>query len=666
MVIFWVAFLTYGVFIPLLSYFWDDLFIHWVAEIYGPAGLGRYFHTNRPVWGMIYQLTTPLLGDSPWVWQIFGIVWRWIAATGLYFLLRELWRDQKLPALWASLLFVVYPGFSQQYMGMMYGHFFIVMSAFFYSFVFNLRALRNPQRKYTYHGIALLLSAVNLFTMEYFFALELLRPFLIAFTLHRGNKKPSKPVKSILLAWLPYLGVFLLAGFWRVFFYDYQTEHYQLNTLGSIASQPLSTISGLVVRVFQDFWTTMVLAWGNAFQLPNFETIGNRALALIAIFTLLTFAFLLFVVFVIQRGQPEEKPERRQTWLWTLGLSFITFLLAGAAFWATDLPVKLGFAFDRFTIPFMLAFSLFWTAILFLLPLPKNVRSLVFIVLIGFSSAHQLQTGIKFQRDWDQQARLFWQLTWRAPSIEEGTLVFTHELPITYFSDNSLTAALNWTYDPDGTDDPEKIPYVLYYPSIRLGVNLIDLQPDQEITHDILVGRFHGNTSRSLALYYNPPACLRVLDPEIEQNNWMVPLEVRETVPLSDLSRILLEPQRTPPEKLYGQEPEHNWCYYFEKADLARQFGNWDEVVRLADTAFTLGDYPNDPAERMPFIEGYAHAGRWQDAFDQTMIAAEVSPLTHLGLCGLWQRIDRQTPPSDEHNSTMAAVFEKLQCPTQP
>lgn len=665
LVILWVGLLTYGIFIPLLGYFWDDLFIHWVAEVYGASGLGRYFFTNRPVLGMIYQLTTPVLGDSPWVWQVFGIFWRWVAATGVYFLLRELWRDQKDASLWAALLFVIYPGFGQQFMGMMYGHIFIVLSALFYSFVFNLRALRNPQKKILFQGLGLFLSAVNLFTLEYFFVIELLRPALIGFSLYQTELKQPRPFKRILLHWMPYLILFVLAGLWRVFFYDYQTEHYQLNTLQSLASDPFGTILGILQRAGQDFWTTMILAWGNAFQLPDLKVAGNRALLLLAVFTLLTFIFLMFYFFIFKRGQGENKPGWHQWW-WTIALSLAAFILAGVPFWATGLPIHLVFAFDRLTIPFMLTFSMLWTAVLFLLPLNKYVRSLVFIILISFSTSHQLQTGINYQHDWDQQARMFWQLTWRAPSIKEGTIIFAHELPLTYYSDNSLTAAINWIYNPDGGEDPESIPYALYYPSVRLGETFEDLQPDREITHDFLVGEFTGNTSRSLAIYYNPPGCLRVLDPEIEENNWMVPLEVRETIHLTDLSRIVPEPQAVPPVKLYGSEPSHTWCYYFEKADLARQIGNWDEVVRLADVAFDLGDYPNDPAERTPFIEGYAHAGRWAEALDQTLIAAEVSPQTHPVLCKLWERIDRQTLPGGDHERTVAAVFEMLECASQP
>lgn len=658
----WVGLLTYGVFIPLLNYFWDDMAIHWIAEVYGRDGLARYFSTNRPVWGWFYQINTTLLGDRPWLWQIFGLFWRWVAATGIYALLRQVWPKRTGPALAGALLFMVYPGFGQQYIAMVYGHFFLVMSAFFYSLVFSMRAVREPHRKTFYHLMALLLSVVNLFSMEYFFMLELLRPFLlwVAGSEQDGVKKQS--FRRFLVCWLPYLLLFLAAAYWRAFLFPYQTENYEPQVLQSLRSQPLAALASLLVRIGQDFRITQVLAWEKAFQFPNPVTFGGRALLLAGGLTLAVLGLLLGLYFARYHKHREPKMTGGLSGLGAIGLSLVAFLLAGIPFWLTGLSVNLVFPFDRFTLPFMLPFCLLWATVFAWLPLHRHVRAVMLIGLVSLSGMHQLLTGIDYQRDWEQQARLFWQLSWRAPDIQPDTVIFTHELPIRYFSDNSLTAALNWIYDPEEREGSTAVHYVLYYPTLRVGSEVKNLQPGNSFSHDLLVGTFEGNTSQSLALFYQPPACLRVLDPEIEPDNWMVPLQVREAIHLSDLDRILPQPQAVPFAHLYGAEPQHGWCYYFEKADLARQLGDWDEVVRLAETAFTLGDHPNDPAERMPFIEGYAHSGNWQAAVDQTQLAAAVTPVIHPALCNLWERIDRQTPPGVEKSQTVESVFAGLEC----
>jgi len=657
-----VGLLTYGVFIPLLNFFWDDLSIHWIADVYGGAGLERYFSTNRPVWGLFYRLNTSLIGHTPWLWQIFGLFWRWVAGTGLYFLLKQLFRERKEPALWGSLLFMVYPGFSQQFIAMVYGHFFLILSVFFYSLNFSLKALELEQtakRRFFLLTLALLLSFINLFSMEYFFMLELVRPVMMWIKL--GSESRFRLLKRTLLHWIPYLILFLAAGYWRAFIFNYQTENYDPKFLSALTSQPLVALGNFSLRILLDFKNTILMPWINAFSLPDSATFGTMALLLVTIFSFLTLGFLLILSFFHLRKQQDSK---YPFLLRGLVLALLAFLLAGVPFWLTDLPVNLVFPYDRFTIPSMLAFSLLWVTLLFAIPIPAQIRRVLFVVLITFSSAYQLQTGIKYQRDWEQQSRLFWQLTWRAPSIQPGTILFAHELPLTYFSDGTLTSALNWIYNPAPGSD--QIAYAFYYPTLRLGGTIESLQPNQSVSHDLLVGRFQGNTSQSMALFYQPPACLRILDPELEAENWMVPLQVRETIHLTSKGNILGSKQTIPPGFLYGSEPEHNWCYYYEKADLAAQTGDWETVVTLADTAFKLDDHPNDPAERIPFIEAFAHTGDWSQAINLTNDSAQTSPLTHPVLCLLWDRIERETQESLERAESIALIREQLSCSANP
>lgn len=66
------------------------------------------------------------------------------------------------------------------------------------------------------------------------------------------------------------------------------------------------------------------------------------------------------------------------------------------------------------------------------------------------------------------------------------------------------------------------------------------------------------------------------------------------------------ETPHAPPTVVFGPEPPHDWCYYYEKADLARQRGDWDEVLKLGSEASTKGFAPKDSIEWMPFLQAYA------------------------------------------------------------
>ncbi len=156
-----------------------------------------------------------------------------------------------------------------------------------------------------------------------------------------------------------------------------------------------------------------------------------------------------------------------------------------------------------------------------------------------------------------------------------------------------------------------------------------------------------------VAFYYAPPGCLRLLDPDIDPYNRLIPDDslMREVARLSSSALISDDEATAVMPVIYNPEPTHGWCYYFEQADLARQLNNWMRVAKLGDTAFALDDYPNDPLERFVFVEGYAHAGEWDKALEYSGISYRVSKNV-LGplLCTLWDRIDREVPVSPVKN----------------
>jgi len=91
----------------------------------------------------------------------------------------------------------------------------------------------------------------------------------------------------------------------------------------------------------------------------------------------------------------------------------------------------------------------------------------------------------------------------------------------------------------------------------------------------------------------------------------------------------LAEPFKTPPQFLFGSEPEHGWCYYYEKAAYARQKGNWKDVMDIGQQAFNQGYFPSDLIEWMPFLQAYAQAG---DVARLTELAPTISTDSYIAL----------------------------------
>ncbi len=101
------------------------------------------------------------------------------------------------------------------------------------------------------------------------------------------------------------------------------------------------------------------------------------------------------------------------------------------------------------------------------------------------------------------------------------------------------------------------------------------------------------------------------------------------------------------PQDVFGGEPPHDWCYYYERADLARQFGQWDQAVELWRQAGPIAATFQYGPEYLPFIEAFARKGQWDKAAELTMKADSRTLGMSAFLCGNWARIVAAAPPSD-------------------
>jgi len=71
-----------------------------------------------------------------------------------------------------------------------------------------------------------------------------------------------------------------------------------------------------------------------------------------------------------------------------------------------------------------------------------------------------------------------------------------------------------------------------------------------------------------------------------------------------------------PPANIFGEEPEHGWCYYYQQASLARQTGDWTKIGDLYQEAISMGLYPADLSEYFVFIEGLVNLGQEKEAIE--------------------------------------------------
>jgi hypothetical protein len=162
-----VAILAYGLLLPQMGFYWDELPMSWIRYELGPEAMTRYFSTNRPVWGMLYQITTRFLPQVPIYWEVFGLFWRWVAAVLVWRISRNLWRGHDRFAFAAAAAFLVYPGFNQQWTSYLYSHFLIVLCFLLQSFLLTIWSLQHRRWYLPLTAAALVLSGLNLLAADW-------------------------------------------------------------------------------------------------------------------------------------------------------------------------------------------------------------------------------------------------------------------------------------------------------------------------------------------------------------------------------------------------------------------------------------------------------------------------------------------------------------------
>ena len=271
---------AYGLLLPWLGFYWDDWPTIWYLHFWGADIFKDVFAADRPLLGILFRITAPLVGETPAAWQVFGILTRWLSGLAFWALLRAIWPRHPQPAAWTALLFVLYPGFSQQFISVTYSQVFIVLAVFLFSLTSMVWAVRNPERFWQWLGLSLLSAGLVLFTVEYFFGLELLRPLILWFALRAKIPEKGKRLKRVLAIWAPYLLILVVFFVWRVFLSD--TPRGDVKLIPRLLSDPANALLGLGQSIGRDVFSSSVLAWGQTLQFSRLTNFGAASIALYA------------------------------------------------------------------------------------------------------------------------------------------------------------------------------------------------------------------------------------------------------------------------------------------------------------------------------------------------------------------------------------------------
>ncbi len=649
---------SFGLLIPTLGFYWDDWPVIFLTHTQGTEGFAAFYQFDRPFSAWTYILTAPLFGTTPLVWHLFTLSLVWLTSLGLWWALRGLWPGRERQMAWIAILFTVYPAFFQHSIAVAYSQHFITYALFTFSLGAMIWAYRNPARYWILTISALFAAALHMLTVEYLVGLELVRPLVLWFLVsEETNTRKARWLKT-LKHWSPYLTVFVVFTIWRLFFVNIPDDPNAPRLLSSLQADFVGGAIGFLQTLARDAVNTLLSAWSASIQ-PALVDLSDN-FGLFAWFVALVTAGALS--FAMLKWKPEdENEETANNWIQqALLLGAYAWLMGQLPVWFTGRATLGGLFHDRFALPAMFGASILWVAVIELFTPRRIQQTFLLGALVGLAVGSHLRVANNYRWDWELQRRFYWQLSWRAPGLIPGTPLVADGALSNYVDSYVASTAVNTLYPQSESQDGLSYWYFDVFGGFHR--NIPNFLAGMPVRDSLRTLTFTGNSLDSLFLFYEPEGgrCLWVLSPA-DADNLELPEEMRQLVVASNWNRIIPSTETQPPLNIFGPEEDHSWCYYYQKADLARQLGNWQEVVALGQEAEGRGFEPNNGYERIPFIEAYVMLGEWGQAANLTIAAYQKSFTAQSMLCATWDRLIAGSP-SEQAQQAAARVDGAIGC----
>lgn len=649
-----VGIAAYGPLMGQLGFYRDDWYQLWALDTFGPSSIITLFSIDRPVMGYLYTATSSTLGLTPLAWHVYSLALRLLGAVAFLALVRRLWPRETRATFLASLLFLVYPGFLHQPNADTFSnHLFTYTMAMISIWLtaVSLQASTAALRR-LWTVLAVIAAAAYFPIYEYMIGLEGLRIGVLWLHQLRQEGIPFRQrIRRMTVAWSPYALAIAVFVVWRIFIFKSTRGATNIDVLASsYLANPRHALARLLLEGPKDLLEASILGWFvptyNALVSAEYrQVLTGLAWALAAV--IFTVGFLWLTGKRLPEGEAlaqEGLWSKEALWLGALGTvsTVLTVLLAGR-------DIRWDSGFDRYTLQTTAGLALLVIGFLWRFVRPP-ARLSIPILLVGLSVLTHYLNAAEWRDFWSNQQSFWWQMSWRAPQLEDGT-VLVIEVPGGVFrEDYEIWGLADLIYDR-GNPQPRIAAEILNAATVekvRLGQGEVRgmrviIFMEKDFNH-VLVASMPTRAS-----------CLHLLDgasPEVPRG--ASPL-IELIAPFSHIEQVQTHGSPTPPpEGIFGAEPEHGWCYYYQMAGLARQRGAWDEVARLGDEAMAAGLRPSDRTEWLPFLMGYIVVGNQEAAELVARMIRDEEPVRHR-LC---DAVDRAAFP----NRGSAAAFEQLLC----
>lgn len=607
-----LAFVGILVYLPLagqMGYYKDDWFLIYDAHTQGAQFFHEIYRIDRPARGYVMQLAYSLFGDRVLFYHLSAYLFRLLASWALFRALEMIWPRHRKPNFVIALLLLIYPGFLSQVNPIDYQAQILSLCLALASIAFTVKAIkvRNPGPRLIWIGGAILTGIFYPALVEYMLGLEVLRlGFILQMVTQAPASAPKETLRKTARLWLPFLSAPVLFLVWRFFFFETERRATDLGAqFGQVFASPLTGLWWLVNWI-QDGFRVVLLAWtvpfyNLAFNLRLKDFLTGMGIALVAVVFVL--------IGLLERRRPSRETfaeETNSNWNRQILITgLVTAFVALLPVIIVNRHADFG-DYSRYTLASAAGAAMIVTVFLYSVHSAGwrtgLIASLVFVASFTHyaNAAHAVEQTENVRDFW-------WQVAWRAPDLRPGTTLVGNYPVGGIQEDYFVWGPANLIYYPEKQN---QIPINIKLPAAVLTDDVVlqilagkgqetPLRRGNELTRNF------GNIL--ILTQASDNSCVRLIDGSSPDLSTRDPQRILLIASRSQLDHVIAgDEQPVPPASVFGNEPEHDWCFYYQKADLARQRGDWQEVVRLGKEAEQLGLHPNDQIELMPFLQAYA------------------------------------------------------------
>lgn len=606
-----------------LGIYRDDWHIIFGGRFNGPRDFINLFSIDRPFVGLNFYIFYRFLGERILYWNITALLLR--ITGGLFFLalIRRLWPAQSLAGLIMGALFIVFPGFMQQSNAITYTMHLTYTLMLIFSLLTMVIAIQieSPIKRILFTLLSLFSMAYYFLLYEYVIGIEGLRLALLVYLVLKNKKEAPfvDQVKLVIKSYWPYLLTAAGLLVWRVFFFHSERPTTDINRLlDQYSSAPIYHIINIAITTLVDFWEITFAAWFVPFyKLARSVSLSQMILSLFIGLLAAGIVFLAIKAFSPKTNsstnETNEEPDwaRHAIWIGAFGLA--TSILAVVAA-GRDIQYEsiLNVVYDRYTLHATPSAILLLGGLLFTV-FNQKWRKIWVVVMVGLAVATQVNAAAIFADAWETTRQFWWQLSWRAPQLEPGTMLlagFTDDTVILEEYQISYPGTLIYYPDARGPMISSSPLVTSVGEKVVMGTKETAYRRNVEYTND------YSNTL--IAYFPTTTSCLHVIDGRVPIYSAGSSPFTEWLAPFSSLNRIdAWADDHVPPQEIFGPKPELTWCYYYQKASLAAQREDWAQVNQYADEAKQKRLTPTDPSEWMPFLLAHVNSKEYEAAQEE-------------------------------------------------